>query len=141
MSLQTLQSRVQVTGVSSGFLSIRAEGKTAATAEGTANAVANSYVAYCRSTGCPQIQGASVLQPTTTATGPSLYSRLSTIGFLGALLGALVGAIAVLAFTRRDRRLRKRDEIADSIGVPVLASIRAAHPSGAAGWTRLLSDY
>ena len=141
MSLQTLQSRVQVTGVSTGFLSIRAEGRTAAVAEGTANAVANSYVAYCRNVGCPQVQGARVFEPATTAAGPSLYSRLSTIGLLGALAGTLVGAIAVLAFSRRDRRLRKRDDIADSIGVPVLASIRAAHPSGAGGWTRLLADY
>jgi capsular polysaccharide biosynthesis protein len=141
LSLQTLQSRVQVTGVNSGFLSIRAEGKTAAQAEDTANAVANGYVTYCRHTGCPQVQGATVLEPATTAAGSSLYSRLPIVGLLGALLGALVGAIAVLAFTRRDRRLRKRDEIADSIGVPVLASIRAMHPSGAAGWTKLLTDY
>jgi len=141
VSLQTLQNRVQVTGVNSGFLSIRAEGKTAAQAKDTANAVADSYVAYCRNPGCPQVQGASVLEPATTAAEPSLYSRLPIIGLLGALLGALVGAIVVLAFNRRDRRLRKRDEIADSIGVPVLASIRAVHPSGAAGWTKLLTDY
>jgi capsular polysaccharide biosynthesis protein len=141
VSLQTLERRVQVTSVSSEFLSIRAEGKTAAMAEGTANAVANSYVAYCRNIGCPQVQGARVLEPATAAAGSSLYSRLSTIGLLGALVGALVGALAVLALTRRDRRLRKRDEIADSIGVPVLASIRAAHPSSAAGWARLLADY
>jgi capsular polysaccharide biosynthesis protein len=142
MSLQTLQSRVQVASlVSSDILSIRAESKTAVQAEDIANAVASSYVAYCKSIGCPQVQGARVLEPATTATGPSVSSRLSSTGILGALLGALVGAIVVLAFTRRDRRLRKRDEIADSIGVPVLASIRAAHPSGAAGWTKLLADY
>jgi capsular polysaccharide biosynthesis protein len=141
MSLQTLASRVQVTSVSSGFLSIRAEGRTAAMAEGTANAVANSYLAYCRNTGCPQVQGARVLEPATAAAGSSLYSRLSTTGLLGALAGALVGALALLALTRRDRRLRSRDEVADSIGVPVLASIRAAHPSGAAGWARLLAEY
>src|SRR5215469_15714328 len=69
MSLQTLQSRIQVTSdASSDFLSIRAEGKTAAQAEDTANAVANGYVAYCRSVGCPQVQGTMVLQRATTAT-------------------------------------------------------------------------
>jgi hypothetical protein len=57
------------------------------------------------------------------------------------LAGSLVGAIIVLAFNRRDHRLRKRDEIADSIGVPVLASIRVVHPSGAAGWTKLFAGY
>src|SRR5260221_5029421 len=143
MSLQTLQSLVQVTSeVSSDVLSIRAEGTTAAQAEDTANAVANSYVAYVNSPNVPGGQArARVLEPASTATGPSLSSRLPITGGLGAVLGALVGAIAVLAFSHRDRRLRKRDEIADSIGVPVLASVRAVHPSGAAGWTKLLADY
>jgi capsular polysaccharide biosynthesis protein len=141
MSLETLQSRVQVTNVAStDILTIRADGKTAAQAEDTANAVANSYVATTRNNTGGQVQ-ARVLESANSASGPSLSSRLPITGGLGALLGALVGAIAVLALSRRDRRLRKRDEIADSIGVPVLASIRAVHPSGAAGWTKLLADY
>jgi capsular polysaccharide biosynthesis protein len=143
MSLPTLRSRLRVTSVvSSDILSISAEGKTAAQAEGTANAVASSYVAYANSRTIPRGQvEARVLEPATSAAGPSLYSRLVLTGFLGALLGALVGAVAVLAFNRSDRRLRKRDDIADSIGIPVLASISVAHPSGAAGWTKLLADY
>jgi hypothetical protein len=143
MSLQTLRSRLQITSVaSSDILSISAEGKTAAQAEGTANAIANSYVAIISSRSAPggQVQ-VRVLEPAATATGPSLFSRLPVDCGLGALLGALVGAIAVLAVNRRQPRLRKRDEIADSIGVPVLASIRAVHPSGVAGWTKLLADY
>jgi capsular polysaccharide biosynthesis protein len=143
MSLPTLRSRLRVTSVvSSDILSISAEGKTAAQAEGTANAVANSYVAYANSRTIPRGQvEARVLEPATSAAGPSLSSRLLLTGFLGALLGALVGAVAVLAFNRSERRLRKRDDIADSIGIPVLASISVAHPSGAAGWTKLLAGY
>jgi capsular polysaccharide biosynthesis protein len=144
MSLPMLQSLVQVTTVgSSDILSISAKGKTAAQAEGTANAVAASYVAYLDSRGNnPEAQAeAQVLEIATTAAGPSQSSRLLLTGFLGAFAGALIGAITVLAFSRRDRRLRKRDEIADSIGVPVLASIRVAHPSDAAGWTKLFADY
>jgi capsular polysaccharide biosynthesis protein len=142
MSLQTLQSRVQVTSEGiANFLSIRAEGNTAAQAEGTANAVAKSYVAYCRTGSCQQVQGALVQDFATTAAGTPLSKRLPITGLLAALIGALLGAIAVLALNRNDRRLRKRDEIADSIGVPVLASIRAVHPSGAAGWVKLLADY
>ena len=143
MSLQMLRSRVQITNVtSSDILSISAEGRTAAQAEDTANAVASSYVTIVSSRNSPggQVQ-AQVLEPANSAAGPSLSSRLPISGVLGALLGALVGAIAVLAYNRRDRRLRQRDEIADSIGVPVLASIPVAHPSGAAGWTKLLTDY
>ena len=141
MSLEMLQSRVQVTNVAStDILAIRAVGKTAAQAEDTANAVANSYVATTHNNTSGQVQ-AQVVQSASSASGPSLFSRLPVIAILGALLGGLVGAIAVLAFSRRDQRLRKRDEIADSIGVPVLASIRIVHPSGAAGWTKLLADY
>ena len=57
------------------------------------------------------------------------------------LAGALVGVILSLAIGRKDRRLRERDEIASSIGIPVLASVPVEHPSDAAGWTRLLEDY
>jgi capsular polysaccharide biosynthesis protein len=141
MSLETLQNRVQVTNLAStNILTVRAEGNTAAQAEDTANAVANSYIATTRNNTGGQVQ-ARILESANSASGPSLFSRLPIIGLLGALLGALVGAIVLLALNRRDRRLRKRDEIADSIGVPVLASIRVVHPSGAGGWTKLLADY
>jgi capsular polysaccharide biosynthesis protein len=142
MTLQTLENRVQVKSRTATILSISAAGTTAAQARDTANAVANSYVAYVRSGNIHggQVQ-ARVLEPATTATGTSLPARLLLTGGLGALLGALIAAIAVLALSRRDRRLRERDEIADSIGVPVLASIRAEHPSDAAGWTRLIAEY
>jgi capsular polysaccharide biosynthesis protein len=141
-SLKTLESRVQVKTRTATILSISAAGKTAAQATQTANAVADSYVAYVRSGNIPggQIQ-ARVLEPATTATGTSLSTRIAVAGGLGALLSALIAAIGVLAFSRRDRRLRERDEIADSIGIPVLASIRAEHPSDAAGWAKLFAEY
>jgi len=63
------------------------------------------------------------------------------IGLLGAMLGTGVATVDVLAVSRRDRRLRVRDEIADSIGVPVLASISVDQPSDAAGWRKLLEEY
>jgi capsular polysaccharide biosynthesis protein len=141
VSLETLQNRVQVTNVANtNILSISAQGRNAVQAEDTANAVAKSYVASTRNNRGGQVQ-AEILEAANSVSEPSLLSRLPTIAILGALVGALIGVIAVLAFSRRDRRLRKRDEVADSIGVPVLASIRVAHPSGAAGWTKLLADY
>jgi hypothetical protein len=81
------------------------------------------------------------LQPATTATGSKSSSRLVGMGVLGAVIGSVVAAFVVLALGRRDRRLRERDEIADSIGVPVLASINVESPSDAAGWRRLLNEY
>ena len=51
------------------------------------------------------------------------------------------GVIVSLVISRNDRRLRERDDIANSIGIPVIASIPVSHPSDAAGWTMLLDDY
>jgi hypothetical protein len=60
---------------------------------------------------------------------------------LGGLAGALIGLIVALALGRNDRRLRERDEIAKSIGIPVLASVPVARPSAAAGWISLVEEY
>ena len=69
-----------------------------------------------------------MLERATNATERRCAVRLLITGGLGALLGALIGAIVVLAIGRNDRRLRERDEIADAIGVPVLASIPVRSP-------------
>ena len=141
-SLQALQGRVQARSLSPTIISISAQGKTAAQAENTANAVANSYVDYLSSTKNPGLRmQARVFQPAVNATGTPLRQRLVVYGLLGALLGALIGTIAVLAIGRNPRRLRERDQIADAIGVPVLASIPVAHPSDAAGWIKLFEEY
>jgi len=142
MSFATLQSRVEARSVTYNSISITAQGRTGTQAEDIANAVARSYVHYLASGKPPgRAVPAKVLEPATGATGTPLPVRLFVTGGLGALLGLLVGAIAALAIGRSDRRLRERDEIADSIGVPVLASIPVGHPSDAAGWTKLLEDY
>jgi capsular polysaccharide biosynthesis protein len=142
MSLATLRSRVQVTSLTSNVISISAGGLTAAQAEATANAVADSYVAYLSSASSPvgQVQ-ARVLGHATTATGTPLYIRVSETTGIGVLAGALIGAIIALAIRRGDRRLRERDQIADSIGVPVLASVPVDHPRDAAGWAKLFEHY
>lgn len=143
MPLQTLQSRVHVTRLpGSSILSVTAQGTTARQAERTANAVANSYIAYVGSASAPtgQVQ-ARVVEPAASATGTALPIHVAVIALLGALAGALVGAGIALAISRRDRRLRDRDDIADAIGVSVLASIQVGHPSDPGGWTRLLEDY
>jgi len=142
MSLQTLRRRVQVTNPISYVLSISAEGNTAAEAKAISNAVAASYVAYVNAANNPdqQVQ-AEVLAGATNATGGRPASRFVITAVLGALAGALIGAIGVLAAGRGDRRLRQREEIADSIGVPVLASLATRRPADAAGWARLLEYY
>jgi capsular polysaccharide biosynthesis protein len=141
-SLQTMHNRVQAAALNPDLLAITARGETAAQAESTANAVAASYVAYVGSGHAPGGQvPARVLADATDATAPQLGTDILVAAILGAVAGALIGAVGVLAIGRSDRRLRKRDEIADAIGVPVLASVRVRHPAGVVGWTRLLANY
>lgn len=107
VSLQTLRSRVQVESVTTNILLISAQGPTAAQAEGTANAVANSYVAYVGPQGQVPVQ-ARLLEPAVAATGTPPSHWLLVTGGLGALLGALIGAIAVITLSRSRRRLQMK---------------------------------
>jgi capsular polysaccharide biosynthesis protein len=142
MSVPALRSRIEVTGLTTNLLSITAQAGTVTQAEGMANALADSFVAYVDSSNAPKGQApAQVMQHAANATETRLLVRLLTTAILGALLGALIGSVVVLAIGRSDRRLRQRDLIADAIGVPVLASISIRHPTDAARWSRLLDDY
>lgn len=142
MSINALHSRIQATHAATALMSVSAYGTTPAQAVDMANAVASSYVAYVSSaSNLAGPQQAQVFQTATTATGTPLAVRLFYAAGAGALSGALVGAVIALAIGRNDGRLRERDELADSIGVPVLASVRVGHPAKAAGWTKLLRDY
>jgi capsular polysaccharide biosynthesis protein len=133
-----LRDRIHVSSPSLDIIAFTAQGSTAAQAEGVANAVASSYIAYISPPGSPR---ALLLQPAANATGTPLAMRLALDGGVGALIGILAGTVAVLAIGRADRRLRRRDEIADATGVPVLASVPVRRPSDPAGWTRLFDDY
>jgi capsular polysaccharide biosynthesis protein len=142
-SAQDLGGRVQVTNPIAFVLSITAEGKTAVQAQDAANAVADSYVAYVGAANTPggRQVSARLLQHAISASKASLLIPMLINAVIGALAGGLVGAIVVLAVHRDDRRLRQRDEIADAISVPVLASIPTLHPVKAHQWTRLLDQY
>jgi capsular polysaccharide biosynthesis protein len=140
-SPQTLRKDVQVKSPTPDILSISAQGTSAAQAEARTNAVAASYVAYITSVNndfgpVP----AHLLSAATSATGSSLTHRIIDV-LLGVVLGMLAGLVAAFAISRTDRRLFRRDEIARSIGIPVLASFPVGHPADAAGWARLLEGY
>jgi capsular polysaccharide biosynthesis protein len=140
-SVTQLRKQIKVTNPTSNLVQVSAEGTTAAQAEKIANAVAHSYATYVSSTGSPARVDARVLEQATPATGTPLAVRLLMVGGLGALVGAVIGALIAVAMSRRERRLRQRDDIADAIGVPVLASVPVGHPSDPAGWLRLLEGY
>ena len=142
VSLTQLHRIVQVGSVSQDILSVTAEGKNAADAEATANAVANSYIRYVGS--AQSAVGhitAQLLEPANSASGPEPIERTVTYALVGGLAGLLIGVIFALAIGRNDRRLRARDAIANSIGIPVLASVPVAHPSSPTGWTKLFESY
>ena len=142
MSVEQLRRDVQVGSPAPDIISINAKGKNAADTEVTANAVASSYVAFVNSPKSPVGHvSAQLLEPATSASGSARTEREVIFALLGALAGVLVGAIVALAIGRIERRLRDRDEIANSIGIPVFASFPVAHPSDAAGWTKLLEGY
>jgi capsular polysaccharide biosynthesis protein len=141
MTYLKLKSLVKVSSLSTSIMSITASGKTARDAQQTANAVTNSYVAFVGARTEQFKVTAQVLTPASTATGHSKISVMILTGILGGLLGLIIGAIGALSFGRRDRRLRSRDEIADAIGVPVLASLPVVHATDAAHWIKLLDEY
>jgi capsular polysaccharide biosynthesis protein len=145
MSIDQLRGEVQIGTQTSYIISVSVTAKTGADAAANANAVAESYIAYIGSANNPvgETQG-QLLQKATTGTGSSLVKRIvgyAVFALLGAILGAAIGAVIALARNRSDKRLRQRDEIANSIGVPVLASFPVGHPSSPGDWIKLLKDY
>lgn len=142
MSLRALRSKVGASNQAGSVIAISASSSTSAQAEAMANAVANSYMAYVNGPQSPVgHMDARLLEPAATATRPSLLEWMAIDGVLGALAGVLVGYIVTLAVGRRERRLAEREPIANSIGIPVIGSFPVAHPSDAAGWTKLLEEY
>ncbi len=141
MSLLGLRKLISVSSLAPGILSISAQGKTATGAERAANAVAASYVAYVSSNKVALKTQAKIIAPATSATGRSRAVSTILTALLGLAVAAFLGIVGALALSRSDKRLRRRDEIADAIGVPVLASVGAAHPANVARWSKLLEDY
>ena len=81
MSLQALSNDIVVKRLTANIISIDAQGKTVGEAEGTANAVANSYVAYVSPQGEVPVR-AQLLESATIATETPLSHRLLVTGGL-----------------------------------------------------------
>jgi hypothetical protein len=141
LSLTVMERRVTVSSLTPNVLAITGHARTPSTAEALANAVAGSYLAYIKAHHASSgVVGGQVVEPAATATGSLGRTRAEYAG-LGLLIGLLVGMLIALALSRTDKRLRRRDDIARAIGVPVLASIAVRRPSDATGWTRLFESY
>ena len=105
--LPALRDRTQTKSLTSNILSVTAQGTTAAEAEGAANAVATSYVAYVsnQQSAAGTVQ-AHVLEPATSTTGPSRTGNVLSMAAIGALAGLLIGAIVALAAGRGTQTTR-----------------------------------
>jgi hypothetical protein len=138
----TLRRQVTVASSSANIISVSAQEGAAVAAESAANAVANSFVGYLASAQSPIGEvNARILQPATTASGPNPLVHRLVYALLGAIAGLLVGLVAGIVRGRSDQRLRTRDDIANAIGVPVLASLPVSHPANAQDWAKLLETY
>ncbi len=146
LSTKVVRDRVKVTAVTTDVIKIDAKGTSAAQSMRLANAVAEVYLVFITTDqvlpgDLGKKTGARVLEQATTARDGSLPVHLGIWGLLGALIGAVAGSIGVLAKARGDRRLRLRDEIADAVGLPVLASVSAYRATDVSDWTYLLEHY
>ncbi len=142
MSINELRGDVEIGSLTPYIISVSVKGKIAADVAANANMVAKSYIGYIGSASSPGGKvPAQLLQSATSATGTGPLKEIVIYALAGAIFGALIGAAIALAVSRSDRRLRERDEIANSIGVPVLASFPVDHPADPRGWAKLLEDY
>ena len=142
--LTTLRNRVFALTADAGLMMVVAEAGTASQAISTANVVARSYVAVTTAANAPasgSVVPVQLFRLATGASGTSLRWRLFYAAGTGLLAGALLGVSVAVAVGRGNRWLRERDDFADSIGVPVMASVRVSHPTRRAGWTKLLGGY
>jgi hypothetical protein len=99
--LTVVRSDVSVTSVTPFILSVSARAGTAAQAEATANAVAESYIGYAGSAGSPAGHlPAIILQPAVNAGGAAGLPRLLIGALLGLASGVLIGVVGAFANRR-----------------------------------------
>ncbi len=80
------------------------------------------------------LQQATTVNPVSRLAGPEDAAG-------GLLVGLVVGSAVALWKGRRDRQLRRRDDLARSLGLPVLASLDAERCERAEDWNLLLDTY
>lgn len=146
LSTEVTRTRVEATAVTDDVIRIDAKGTSGKQAIELANAVAQVYLVFITTDqklpgDLGKRTGARMLEQAVNARGGNMLVHTGIYGGLGALLGAIAGAILAIARARGDRRLRLRDEIADAVGLPVLASVSSYRANDPSDWANLLEHY
>lgn len=84
---------------------------------------------------------ATLIEAASPAVTTSPFVSAALFGVGGAAAGALLVLLILVLRSRRERAVRSRDQIADAVGIPVVASIESHAPRSVAGWTGLLKSY
>lgn len=84
---------------------------------------------------------ASVIQKASPGATMPLPLRMALVAGAGAGALLLLTGLLLVLRGRRETALRSRDEIADAVGIPVVASLQTRPPRSVAGWTSLLASY
>jgi capsular polysaccharide biosynthesis protein len=143
LSYSALERMVSITAPTPDLLQITTRAKTAREAEALANDESESFVKYSTSSSVLATSigvGSQVLQRATTARGPSPL-RDPEFGVLGALVGLVCGGVVAYVVDRRDRRLRRRADIAEATGVAVLQSFSSRSREKADDWLSLFEKW
>jgi capsular polysaccharide biosynthesis protein len=102
--------------------------------------VVQSEITQATLSGAGPQAGTIVEQPATTAIRPSRL-RLPMLTALGTLGGLFVGAVAAFTVGRRDRRLRRRDDIAAAVHAPVLQILTPQPRKTPEDWVELFEHW
>lgn len=92
-------------------------------------------------TTAPVTGTATILQPASTPERPNVVGTYLVPVAGGLLAGLLLAGVVVLLLARVDRRLRRRDQFAATIGSPVVATFRGRTARAIGGWHHLLAAY
>ncbi|MGN6576026.1 MAG: hypothetical protein ACTHKG_10070 [Nocardioides sp.] len=85
--------------------------------------------------------GGTIIQEPSPAERAGLVGRAVAAALAGALMAAILAAGIVMMLTGRNRRLIFRDDIADAVGSPVVASVHTRVRDSVASWVALLRDH
>jgi capsular polysaccharide biosynthesis protein len=85
--------------------------------------------------------GGSLIQEPSPGVVTSRVLRIAAFVVAGASVLLFLAATFLVLRQRQDRTLRSRDEIADAVGIPVVASLPADTPRSVAGWSGLMAGY